>query len=313
MSEKNTVRFDDRVAVVTGGGRGLGRTYAIELAKRKAKVVVNDFGGPLDDMEPGSTLAADRVVDEIRALGGEAVASYESVVTYEGGQAVIDKAIEAFGRVDILINNAGIHRPKNMKKVEPEDWDMLLAVHLTGAYNVTRPAFLGMRENNYGRIVMTTSDAGLFGTHGQVPYGAAKMGLVGFMNALKLEGEKFNVKVNTISPIAYTRLSESFAVSETFVKMAKTDYVAAMVLCLCSEQCPVTGSIYYAGMGHYRRVAVVAGPGAVVGDDQEIPTPEKIYEHWEAINRLDHCKEFYNTSESLEPIFKVLGISSIVL
>jgi acyl dehydratase len=166
-AQKEQIRFDDQVAIVTGAGAGLGRAYALELARRGAKVVVNDLGGARDGSGPGSTRAADEVVSEIKTLGGEAVADYNSVATPEGGEALVQKAIEAFGRLDILINNAGILRDKTLVKMEPESWQAVMDVHLNGAYHVTRPAFIKMRENGYGRIIMTTSAAGLFGNFGQ--------------------------------------------------------------------------------------------------------------------------------------------------
>ncbi len=196
------------MAIVTGAGAGLGRLYALELAKRGAKVVVNDLGGARDGSGQGATGPADKVVEEIKALGGEAVASYDSVATPEGGEAIVNKAVEVFGRVDILINNAGILRDKTLAKMEPAEWDAVLSVHLDGAYNVTRPAFLKMRETGYGRIIVTTSAAGLHGNFGQTNYSSAKMALVGMMNTLKLEGEKHNIKVNAIAPIATTRLTD---------------------------------------------------------------------------------------------------------
>jgi NAD(P)-dependent dehydrogenase (short-subunit alcohol dehydrogenase family) len=201
------IRFDDRVAIVTGAGGGLGRVYALELAKRGAKVVVNDLGGARDGSGAGSTSSADAVVQEIIAAGGEAVANYDSVATVEGGENIVKTALEHFGRVDILVNNAGILRDKSFVNMTPKMWEPVLAVHLQGAYNVTRPAFLAMRENKYGRIVMTTSAAGLYGNFGQTNYGAAKMGIVGLMNTLKLEGEKYNIKVNAVAPLAATRLT----------------------------------------------------------------------------------------------------------
>ncbi len=233
------IRFDGRVAIVTGAGAGLGRTYALELAKRGAKVVVNDFGGARDGAGAGSSSPADQVVEEIRAAGGEAVANYDNVATPEGGEKIVKTAVEAFGGVDILINNAGILRDKSFLKMDPENWNAVLAVHLNGAYNVTRPAFAVMREKGYGRIVMTTSAAGLYGNFGQTNYSSAKMGLVGFMNTLKLEGAKYNIKVNTIAPVAASRLTEDVMPPDMFQQM-QPDFVAGIVLYLCSENCAET-------------------------------------------------------------------------
>ena len=257
---KEDIRFDGRVAIVTGAGAGLGRVYALELAKRGARVVVNDLGGARDGSGNGSANPADRVVEEIKALGGEAVASFDSVATPEGGEAIVNRALEAFGRVDILINNAGILRDKTFLKMDPPDWEAVQAVHLDGAFYVTRPAFRRMKENEYGRIIMTTSAAGLYGNFGQTNYSAAKMGLVGLMNTLKLEGEKYNIKVNTVAPIAATRLTEDILPPDLFEKL-RPEFVAPLVLYLCSEQCPISGAVYNAGMGVFNRAAVVAGPG----------------------------------------------------
>ena len=184
---KDEIRFDDRVAIVTGAGAGLGRLYALELARRGAKVVVNDLGGARDGAGEGSASPADKVVAEIREMGGEAVANYDSVATPGGGECIVKSAVDAFGTVDILINNAGILRDKSFLKMTPEIWNPVLDVHLHGAYHVTRPAFAIMKEKGYGRIIMTTSAAGLYGNFGQTNYSAAKMGLVGLMNSLKLE------------------------------------------------------------------------------------------------------------------------------
>ncbi len=274
-SRSGGIRFDGKVAVVTGAGAGLGRIYALELAKRGAKVVVNDLGGARDGSGAGSTTPADKVVQEIRALGSEAVASYDSVSTREGGEAIINKALEAFGRVDILINNAGILRDKTVAKMEPQEWEAVMSVHLDGAFHVTRPAFLKMREQGYGRIIVTTSAAGLYGNFGQTNYSAAKMALVGFMNTLKLEGEKHNIKINAIAPIAATRLTDDILPPELQDKL-KPEFVAPMVVYLCSDQCPVTGGIYNAGMGYYSRAAVITGSGAVLGDGAQVPAPEEI-------------------------------------
>jgi NAD(P)-dependent dehydrogenase (short-subunit alcohol dehydrogenase family)/uncharacterized OB-fold protein/putative sterol carrier protein len=285
------VRFDGRVAVVTGAGGGLGRVYALELAKRGAKVVINDFGGARDGSGAGSATPAQKVVDEIKALGGEAVANYDNVATVEGGEGIVKSALDAFGRLDILINNAGILRDKGFLKMEPENWKAVLDVHLNGAYNVTRPAFQVMRDNGYGRIVMTTSAAGLYGNFGQTNYSSAKMGLVGLMNTLKLEGAKYNIKVNTIAPVAASRLTEDVTPPEFFEKM-KPEFVSAIVLYLASEKCPVNGKIYNAGMGYYSRAAVVTGPGTVIGDGKTPPKPEDVAANWGAILDLAGGREY---------------------
>ena len=287
------VRFDGRVAVVTGAGGGLGRVYALELAKRRAKVVVNDFGGARDGAGAGSTSLADAVVQEIVAAGGQAIANYDSVATLEGGQNIVKAALDRFGRLDVLINNAGILLDKSFAKMTPEMWDGVLAVHLAGAYNVTRPAFLAMRENGYGRIVLTTSAAGLFGNFGQANYSAAKLGLVGLMNTLKLEGEKYNVKVNTVAPIATTRLTQDVFPPDLLEKL-KPEFIAPLVLYLCSEQCPVTGRVYNAGAGYYGRAAVVSGPGTWLGEGGQAPTTEDVAAHWQGIVSLDGAQAYPN-------------------
>lgn len=295
---KEEIRFDGRVAIVTGAGAGLGRVYALELAKRGARVVVNDLGGARDGSGAGSANPADRVVAEIKALGGEAVASFDSVSTPEGGEAIVDRALEAFGRVDILINNAGILRDKTFLKMDPPDWDAVRSVHLDGAFFVTRPAFRRMKENQYGRIIMTTSAAGLYGNFGQTNYSAAKMGLLGLMNTLKLEGEKYGIKVNTVAPIAATRLTEDILPPELFEKL-RPEFVAPLVLYLCSEQCPVSGAIYNAGRGYFNRAAVVAGPGVLLSDGPTVPTPETVAGRLPDILRLEGAREFYNATEAL--------------
>ena len=304
--KKAAIRFDGRVAIVTGAGAGLGRVYALELAKRGASVVVNDLGGSRDGSGEGSKSPADRVVEEIKALGGEAVANYDSVSTPGGGEAIVDTAIKVFGRLDIVINNAGVLRDKTLVKMEPENWDVVLDVHLKGAYNVTRPAFVKMRENGYGRIVLMTSAAGLYGNFGQTNYSAAKMGLVGFMNTLKLEGEKHNIKVNTVAPIAGTRLTEDVLPPDLFEKLTP-EFVAPLVLYLCSEQCPVNGSIYNAGMGYFNRVGILTGKGVVIGDGKVFPTPEDVAANMEKVKSLDGAEEFKSATAAFGPMLEAFS------
>ncbi len=307
MTQTNEeIRFNDRVAIVTGSGAGLGRIYALELAKRGAKIVVNDLGGARDGSGTGSASPADSVVNEIKELGGEAVSNYDNVATSEGGANIVKTAVDAFGTVDIVINNAGILRDKSFIKMEPENWQAVLNVHVNGAYNVTRPAFGIMREKGYGRIIMTTSAAGLYGNFGQTNYTAAKMALVGFMNALKLEGAKYDIKVNTIAPVAASRMTEDILPPDLF-KMMKPEYVAPMVLFLCSDKCSDSGGIYNAGMGYYNRVAIVTGPGAVVAQGNEIPTPETVMANMDKISSMDNAKEYAHVNEQAEDMSKTIA------
>ncbi len=303
------IHMRGKVAVVTGAGAGLGRAYAVELARRGAKVVVNDLGGGADGSGPGAENPADQVVAEIREAGGEAVACHDSVATPEGGEAIIDAAMDAFGRVDILINNAGILRDRTLLKMTDEDWTKVLAVHLDGAYNVTRPAFRHMRAQGYGRIVLTTSAAGLHGNFGQSNYSAAKLALVGFMNTLKLEGKKYDIKVNTVAPIAATRLTEGILPPDLEGKLLP-EHVVPLVLYLAAEQCPHSGGIYNAGMGFFSRSAVVTGPGAAVGDGQSPPTPEDVAARMSAIRSLAKAKEHGDLNAALLPVLEAFDPDS---
>ena len=296
--ESAVIRFDQKVAIVTGAGGGLGRQYAIELAKRGAKVVVNDFGGARDGAGDGSTSAADRVVNEIRSLGGDAVANYDNVATPEGGENIVNAAVAAFGRVDILINNAGILRDKSFVNMDQENWQPVVAVHLNGTYNVTRPAFARMKEQGYGRIIMTTSAAGLYGNFGQTNYSSAKMGVVGLMNTVKLEGAKYNIKINTIAPVAASRLTEDVMPPDMFARM-KPDYVAGLVLYLCSDECNVSGDIFNVGAGYYNRAAIMTGPGATLSDGTVMPTPEDIRDNWDKINSLEGAREIQDATSAI--------------
>ncbi len=297
-SKEDRIRFDGQVAVVTGGGAGLGRVYALELAKRGAKVVVNDLGGSRDGSGPGSQSAAEAVVAEIKALGGEAVANYDSVATPAGGEHIVQTAVDTYGRLDILINNAGILRDKSFLKTDQQDWKSVTAVHLDGAYYVTRPAFVQMRNQKYGRIIFTTSSAGLYGNFGQTNYSAAKMGLIGFMNTLRLEGEKHGIKANAIAPIAKTRLTDDVLPADLAEKL-KPELVAPLALVLSSDRCPSSGAIYGAGMAHYFRVGLVTGGTVKLAEPGKDLTAETVAGSIEKIINIASPFEYGSATEAL--------------
>jgi putative sterol carrier protein len=238
------------------------------------------------------------VVQEIVGVGGEAVANYDTVATEEGGERIVQAALDRYGRVDIVVNNAGILRDKSFGKMTLEMWEDVLAVHLGGGYNVTKAAFGVMREQGYGRVVMTTSAAGLFGNFGQTNYGAAKMGLVGLMNSLKLEGAKYDIKVNTVAPLAKTRLTEDVLPPEVAERL-RPEYVAPLVLYLCSEQCTDSGLILNAGMGHYGRAAVVSAPGVMLGEGEQVPDVGDIHRNWTRIDDLNGAREYPDANTAL--------------
>jgi NAD(P)-dependent dehydrogenase (short-subunit alcohol dehydrogenase family) len=271
------LNFDGRVVVVTGAGGGLGRCHALEFGRRGAHVVVNDVGASVDGTG-GSSSAAQAVVDEITATGGSAVANTDSVATDEGGRAIIGTAVETFGRVDVLINNAGILRDAAFKNMTADQVDAVLDVHLRGAFNVTRAVWPVFRDQDYGRIVMTTSGSGLFGTFGQSNYGAAKTGLVGLMNVLAIEGQRNNIRVNAISPIAKTRMTEN-TMTELVKDLAPED-VTPVVVYLAHESCERTANIYRVGGKHVSRVFIAETAGA----DLEAPTAEAFAAHIDAID-----------------------------
>ena len=247
------IDFQDRVVAVTGAGGGLGRAHALLLAKHGAAVVVNDLGGDVRGTGSGQSMA-DAVVAEITAAGGAAVANYSSVTERDSGERLLAAALDEFGRLDGLINNAGILRDKSFSKMEADDVDAVLDVHLRGAFRVTRPIFAHMKEQNYGRIVMTSSGSGLFGNFGQANYGAAKMGLVGLMNVLKLEAAKYDIKVNSIAPIARTRMTEDLF--GEFIESFDPTAVSPAVVYLVSEACEVNGDIWSVGGGQVSRLFV---------------------------------------------------------
>ncbi len=252
------IRYDGRVAVITGAGGGLGRSYALYLATRGAKIVVNDLGGSTDG-QGNDSKAADAVVAELEALGADAVANYDSVATAAGGESIVQTALDAFGTVDIVINNAGILRDASLVKMSAENFDVLIDVHLKGAFYVTQPAFRVMKEKGYGRIVYTASGAGLFGNFGQANYAAAKMGLVGLSSVTAIEGAKYNIKSNVITPIARTRLTEG--VMGATGEMFAPEFIAPMVAYLVSEDCEYSHEIFNVGAGRYSRIFIASAPG----------------------------------------------------
>jgi NAD(P)-dependent dehydrogenase (short-subunit alcohol dehydrogenase family) len=298
------IRFDDRVVVVTGAGNGLGRSHAHFFASRGAKVVVNDLGGTVAGTG-GSQTAADAVVAEIRAAGGQAVANYDSVATEEGGRNIIQTALNAFGTVDIVINNAGNVRDKTLAKMNLADFRALVDVHLMGAAYCTHAAWPIMREKKFGRIVMTSSAAGLYGNHGHTNYGAAKMALIGFMNALKEEGRKSNITVHAIAPIALTRMTETVT-SPQLAPLIKPEFVTAAVAWLCAPENEETGHIIEAGAGYYAKVEVREARGAVFGT-QTIPTPEQIRDRYAEISDMSASSTFTNASEALRKVFRLVA------
>ena len=278
MSEIN---FVGRVAIVTGAGGGLGKTYALELARRGCAVIVNDLGGDRHG-QGRSRSKADSTVAEIHAFQGEAIANYDSVDSYEGGQALVDTAVEKYGKLDILIHNAGILRDRSFANMTLEEWHAVIDVHLNGAYNVAKPAWLFMRENNYGRIVFTTSVSGLFGNFGQGNYGAAKTGQVGLMHVLAIEGQKYGIKVNTISPAALTRMTEDLQrPPDRPIIDENTTHITPAVVYLVSEHCQVTSYIIHAGYGFFGRIQVAYNPGIFLGKDPV--SAEQFAENWDTI------------------------------
>jgi len=256
------ISFKDQVVIVTGAGTGLGRAHALEFARRGAKVVVNDLGGAVDG-SGGSSEAAHEVVEEIRALGAEAIANGASVADRVGAQSIVDDAIKQWGRVDVVINNAGILRDKSFLKAELDDFELVLKVHLLGTVYVTKAAWPHFVHQKYGRVVVTTSSSGLYGNFGQSNYGAAKLGVVGLINTLKIEGEKYDIRTNAIAPMAATRMTEGLMPEDVF-KQLKPELIAPAVLFLASPDAP-TGTIIEAGAGYFSKVAIVEGKGVKLG------------------------------------------------
>ena len=302
-----TIRYDGQVAIVTGAGNGLGRSHAIQLAARGAKVVVNDLGGTVDGSGGGST-ASQAVVAAIEAAGGEALAHGATVADFEQVQDMVVKTMERWGRVDVLVNNAGILRDKSFGKGSLEDFKLVLDVHLMGSVNCTKAVWEIMREQNYGRIVMTTSSSGLYGNFGQSNYGSAKMGVIGMMNTLAQEGAKNNIKVNALAPTAGTRMTEGLIPDQAFALMTP-ETVTPAVLYLVSQDAP-TRTILAAGAGGYAVAKIVETDGIYLDDADQ--TPEAIAEHWDAIANSEPKQlqaGFEQTVKFLGKAAKAKGIS----
>jgi NAD(P)-dependent dehydrogenase (short-subunit alcohol dehydrogenase family) len=298
------VRFDGRVALVTGSGGGLGRAYAKLLASRGAKVVVNDLGGSVDGTGSGTRMA-EQVVNEIKEAGGEAVPDFNGVDTYEGGAKMVQTALDAYGKLDIVIHNAGILRDKSFKNMTEEDFDKVLTVHLKGAFNVMKHAFPVMRDNGFGRVVFATSAAGLFGNFGQVNYSSAKMGLVGFMNSLAIEGKKYDVKVNCIAPGAASRMTENLMPPELLEKM-KPEYVAPAVAYMASEECAFTGTVISAAGGVFSRVAIMENEGVLLDPAQGI-TIERFRENLDRITDMSGAEVAEGMGRSMAQLMSLMS------
>ncbi len=291
--------FEDRVAIVTGAGGGLGKSHALMLASHGAKVVVNDLGAALDGSGEPSKVA-DQVVEEIKAAGGEAVANYDGVDSAEGAERIVQTALDTFGRVDIVVNNAGILRDGSFAKMSLENWDAVLRVHLSGTMNVSRAAWPRFREAKFGRIINTTSAAGLYGNFGQANYSAAKMGIVGFTQTLAQEGAKYDIKTNAIAPVAKSRMTETILPPEVLAKL-EPGLVSPLVLRLAAADCPVSGRVYAVGGGYVARVAVMEAKGANLGQKFGV---DDLIERWAEIEDMSGARAFETAMEAIGEALK---------
>ncbi len=296
------IRFDGKVAIVTGAGGGLGRQHALELARRGAKVVVNDLGGSMDG-SGGNSAAAEAVVAEIKTAGGEAIANGASVTDDAGVANLVQQTMDAFGRIDILIANAGILRDKSFSKMELSDFEAVMQVHVWGTYKPIKAVWEIMKAQNYGRIVVTTSSSGMYGNFGQANYGAAKMAVLGLMNTLKIEGQKNNIRVNAISPVAATRMTEGLMPPEVLEKL-KPEYVTPGVVYLVSEDAP-TGAILTAGAGAFALSRIFETEGVYLGEGGL--SVEEVAANWEKINDTDGQKAYFAGGEQGQKFFRKMA------
>ena len=296
------IRFDGQVAIVTGAGGGLGRQHALELARRGAKVLINDLGGSMDG-SGGNFAAAEAVVAEIKAFGGEAIANGSSVTDDAGVALMVKQAMDTWGRIDILIANAGILRDKTFAKMEIADFELVLNVHLMGTVKPAKAVWEIMRAQNYGRIVVTTSSSGMYGNFGQANYGAAKLGIIGFMNTLRLEGQKNNIHVNAISPVAATRMTENLMPAEVLERL-KPEYVTPGVVYLASEEAP-TGAILTAGAGAFAMTRLYETEGVYLGEGGL--SVEEVRDNWGKISDPTGQQAYANGGEQSAKFFRKLS------
>ena len=296
-----TLDYNGKVVIVTGAGGGLGRCHALEFARRGAKVVVNDLGGAVDG-SGGSSEAADKVVEEIKTAGGEAISNGSSVTDDAGVANMVQQTMDAYGRIDVLVNNAGVLRDKSFAKMEIADFDFVVDVHLFGTMKPTKAVWPIMKEQGYGRIMVTSSSSGLYGNFSQSNYGAAKLGVVGFINTLKLEGQKDNIHINALAPVAWTRMTSNLMPPEMEEALAPEQVTPAVVF-MCSEQAP-TGKIICAGAGAYAAAQIVETRGMYLGT---APTAEDVAENWEQISKLDDQAEaLFQGGEQTRRFFELI-------
>jgi len=296
------IRFDNKVAIVTGAGGGIGKEHALELARRGAKVVVNDLGGNVDGS--GASDAADEVVELIKSEGGEAISNGASVTDLDAVKAMVNETMEEWGRIDILVNNAGILRDKSFHKVTLDDFNLVMNVHFQGSLNCTHTIFPIMREQEYGRIVFTSSASGVYGNFGQTNYGSAKMAMIGLMNTLKLEGQNKNIFTNSITPVAYTRMTEGL-IPEDFGKNLRSEFITPAVIYLASDQAP-NGVTIAAGAGVFSRIFIHETMGVSLGMGEDM-TPENIHANWDKISDMSEARALQNGGEQTLKFFELIN------
>ena len=296
------IRFDDKVAIVTGAGGGIGKEHALELARRGAKVVVNDLGGDVDGS--GASDAANEVVELIKSEGGVAISNGASVTDLDAVKAMVNQTMEEWGRIDILVNNAGILRDKSFHKVTLDDFNLVMDVHFQGSLNCTHTIFPIMRDQEYGRIIFTSSASGVYGNFGQTNYGSAKMAMIGLMNTLKLEGQNKNIFTNSITPVAYTRMTEGL-IPEDFGKNLRSEFITPAVIYLASDQAP-NGVTIAAGAGVFSRIFIHETMGVSLGMGEDM-TPENIHANWDKISDMTEARALQNGGEQTLKFFELIN------